>query len=314
MSSPRRAVIDVGTNSIKLLVAEVVRGQVTPVLEESRQTRLGKGFYPAHVLQQGPINESALAIAEFARRAADLGVEHPRVVATSAMREAYNRDALVAAVEQSCALPIRIISGEEEADYAFRGVTSDPRFKSDPLVILDVGGGSTEFILGQGERKHFAMSFKIGTVRLLEQAHPSDPPTVEQLATCRKTVREFLEKEVGPSLKSALARESGPGRAVQLVGTGGTASVLGCLECRLTAFDRERLESTPLGRDRVSWHAERLWSMPLDQRRNIPGLPSNRADVILTGTAIFEGIMACFDFNQLRISTRGLRFAVVLED
>ena len=314
MSSVRRAVIDVGTNSIKLLVGEVEAGQVRPVVEESRQTRLGKGFYLDHTLQPGPIAESARAIAEFSKKAAELGVSPPRVVATSAMREARNRDELVSAVERACGLQVRIISGEQEADYVFRGVTSDPGFASEPLFLLDVGGGSSEFILGHGDRKHFAWSFPMGTVRLLEQAHPADPPTGEQLATCRKSVLEFLEREVGPSLAPALEMEARPGGAVQLVGTGGTASILGCMECRLNSFDRERLEATRLTRERLTWHVEHLWGLPLNQRRTVVGLPPNRADVILTGSAIYEGIMTYFDFAQLRVSTRGLRFAILMEN
>ena len=101
---------------------------------------------------------------------------------------------------------------------------------------------------------------------------------------------------------------------VHLVGVGGTASILGCMEAELTDFDRARLEATRLSAARVSWHLERLWSLPLEQRRTIVGLPPNRADIIVMGVAIYQAVMETFDFPELRISTRGLRFAALLED
>jgi exopolyphosphatase/guanosine-5'-triphosphate,3'-diphosphate pyrophosphatase len=316
MSVARRAVVDVGTNSTKLLVAEVSGSEVRPILEESKQTRLGQGFYPAHVLQPGPIHQTAMAIAEFADKAAKLGADLPQVVATSAVRDALNKEELISAVKRGCGLAIRVISGEEEANYGFKGVTSDPRLAKEPLLLLDVGGGSTEFIIGRGGLNHLAESFQLGTVRLLDQLKPGDPPGQAGLAECRERLRGFLKSEIGPKWIPALAKESGDrpaAEAVRLVGIGGTASILGCMEARLETFDRERLESTRLSLERLHWHVENLWRLPLAERKKVIGLPANRADVILTGTAIYEAVMVYFGFDQLRISTRGLRFAIVME-
>ena len=306
-----------GTNSIKLLVAEVSGGEVAPVLEESRQTRLGRGFYPQHVLQAGPVAESAKVVAEFAAQAGELGAGAPRVIATSAVRDAVNQNELIAAVKEASGLVVRVLSGEEEAGYGFKGVTSDPRLAGEALLLLDVGGGSTEFILGRHGTMHFAQSFQLGTVRLLEQLRPADPPTAEQLTECRAWLRRFLASEVEPKLGPGLRREAGrqaPGQAVQLIGTGGTASILGCMEMELTTFDRERLEAVRLTCARLRRQVERLWRMPTSERRHTVGLPSNRADVILTGTVIYEAVLDYFGFEQMRVSTRGLRFAIVMEE
>jgi exopolyphosphatase/guanosine-5'-triphosphate,3'-diphosphate pyrophosphatase len=312
----RRAVIDVGTNSIKLLVGEIDAQLVRPILEESRQTRLGKGFYQTHVLQPEPIAESAQAVAHFASKARELGAISTRVVATSAARDAKNQAELLAAIQQACGLPVRVITGEEEAHYAFQGVSSNPELTREPLLLLDVGGGSTEFILGHQNKSHFARSFALGTVRLLELLHLDDPPTQGQFTDCRSQVLRFLETEISPSLKPALEKEAGCQsclQPVQLVGTGGTASILACMEAGLTAFDRERLESTRLTQSRLRWHVEHLWGLPSAERKKIVGLPPNRADVVLTGVAIYEAIMDYFGFDQLRVSTRGLRFALLTE-
>ena len=315
MNGVRRAVIDVGTNSIKLLVAEVHGRDVRPVLEESQQTRLGQGFYSTHMLQSGPIAHTAEVVAGYAAKARESGAGLPQVVATSAARDAKNQKELTSAIEAACGLPVRVITGEEEANYAFRGVTSDPTFAQEPLLLIDVGGGSAEFILGQGDRIRLAVSFHLGTVRLLQQLDLTDPPQAEQLIACRTRVSRFLQTEVGPKLLPVLSEYSKqfPDSVVQLVGTGGTASFLGAMEAGLTTFDRERLEATRISLERLHWHVDHLWSLSLAERRKIPGLPANRADVILTGAAIYEAIMVYFNFAQLRVSTRGLRFALLLE-
>jgi exopolyphosphatase/guanosine-5'-triphosphate,3'-diphosphate pyrophosphatase len=316
MESIRRAVIDVGTNSVKLLVADVRGSEVQPVWEGSTQTRLGKSFYETHRLQAEPIHQTAEAVVEFATRARGLQAISVRVIATSAARDAINAAELIASIREASGLETAIISGDQEADWAFLGVTTDPALRDAPLLLLDVGGGSTEFILGQGEERHFCESFAMGTVRLLEKLPHSDPPTGDELSSCRRALSDFLNVQVRPKLQPALEREKArPGRSeeLQLVGTGGTSSVLGSMEAELRIFDRERLEGTRLSRERLHWHVEHLWRLPLSERKKIIGLPPNRADVILAGGAIYEAVMDHFDFNGLRISTRGLRFAAVME-
>ena len=169
VKSVRRSVVDVGTNSVKLLVADVHGQEVRPVFETSQQTRLGEGFYTSHVLQEGPISQTAKAVAAFAVKAAEMGAEPPRVVATSAARDAKNQTDLTSAIEKASGLRVQIISGDEEATYGFLGVMSDPSLAREPLLLLDVGGGSSEFILGHHDQKPFTQSFALGTVRLLEE-------------------------------------------------------------------------------------------------------------------------------------------------
>src|ERR1700723_1582285 len=169
MKTARRAVIDVGTNSIKLLVADVCGEEVRPVHEESRQTRLGKGFYQTHQLQPETIACTAEAVWEFAEIAREKESQSIRVIATSAARDAVNPADLTSAIERASGLKTEIISGAREAGWAFQGVATDPELAELPLLLLDVGGGSTEFILGHGAKKHFARSFPLGTVRLLEK-------------------------------------------------------------------------------------------------------------------------------------------------
>jgi exopolyphosphatase/guanosine-5'-triphosphate,3'-diphosphate pyrophosphatase len=327
MQPIRRAVIDVGTNSIKLLVADVAGRDVQPVHEESRQTRLGQGFYETRRLQLEPIAHSANAVADFAGTARQHGARSIRVIATSAARDAVNAEDLISAIEAASKLKVEIISGGQEARWAFQGVTTDPELATTPLLLLDVGGGSTQFILGRGEHTHFAHSFQFGAVRLLEKFPHSDPPTRGEYTACRDWLKNFLQSEVRPKLEPAFADEAASARqrpalrretdsplgGIQLVGTGGTTSILARMEAKLDRYDRERLEATRLSLEQVKAHRKRLWSLPLAERKEIIGLPKLRADVILPGVVIYEVVMEEFGFNQLRVSTRGLRFAAVMD-
>jgi len=315
----RRAVIDVGTNSIKLLVADVAGHRIQPVWEGSKQTRLGRGFYQTHRLQTSAIVQTAAAVAEFAAEASKLRVDWLRIIATSAAREAINAEELSAAIERQAGLKVDILSGAEEADLVFAGVTTDAALVRDPLLLLDVGGGSTEFILGQGSRKDFRASFALGSVRLLEMLPHSDPPTREELQACRQWIEAFLRTEVQPKIAAGGARLPAVRSAAStsdrliLVGTGGTATILARIEAELTEFDRLQIEKVRLGLNRLKWHVQHLWSLPLEERKQVIGLPPNRADVILTGALIFQTVMDSFAFSELRVSTRGLRFAAVLD-
>jgi exopolyphosphatase/guanosine-5'-triphosphate,3'-diphosphate pyrophosphatase len=310
METTRRAVIDVGTNSVKLLVADVCGREVRPVHEESRQTRLGHGFYETHRLQPESIARTAEAVAEFEKISRAHNSASVRVIATSAARDAINPRELTDAIARASGLKTEIITGEREADWAFQGVTTDTELAQKPLLLLDVGGGSTEFILGQGTKKSFAHSFPLGTVRLMEQFPHGDPPTAGEFKMCRDWLKMFLRGQVRPQTEPALP---GVGGEIQLVGTGGTASILARMELKLASFDRDEIENARLGLEQITAHRKLLWSLPVAERKQIMGLPKKRADVILTGVAIYEAVMEEFGFKELRISTRGLRFAAVMD-
>lgn len=312
MEAIRRAVIDVGTNSVKLLIADVVGREVHPVLEESRQTRLGRGFYEARRLQPETVACTAEAVWDFALTAREKNAASIRVFATSAARDAMNPADLTDTIFRASGLKTEIISGAREAEWVFRGVTTGAELARRPLLLLDVGGGSTEFIVGAGGKIFFAQSFPLGTVRLMEQFPHRDPPTRRQFNICRAWVGNFLQTEVHPKLDPALRHKKLSGE-IQLAGTGGTVTILARIQNKLDRFDRERIEATRLSLTGVRAMRRRLWGLPLAKRKEIAGLPKLRADVILTGVLIYEMVMEEFGFKQLRVSTRGLRFAAVME-
>lgn len=303
----RRGVIDIGTNSVKLLVAEVEGDAVTPVLERTRQTRLGRGFYPARRLQPGPVTETATAVAAFAVLAREHGAARLRAIATSAAREADNAADLIDAVRTAAGLEVEVIAGSTEAEWGFEGVMSDERLAASTVLLLDVGGGSTEFTLGRRHAVVYQHSGQLGVVRLLETLDAAEPPTAADLARGRNLVEDVLAAEAGLALRAHLAG-AGP---VELVATGGTATVLGAMALRLERFDREALDGLVLGHREITERLEQLWSLPLERRRQVPGLPPERADVILTGALIYDTVMATFGFGTLRVTTRSLRYGAL---
>ena len=307
---PRRAVIDVGTNSVKVLVADVEGRLVTPLWETSEQTRLGRGFYEDHRLQPEPIAATAAAVARFAEAARGRGAASVRIVATSAARDALNRDELLGAIHAASGLVTEVISGGTEADWAFAGVCSAPGLAEQRLLVLDVGGGSTEFILGTLGRIDFRGSFALGSVRVSERLRPGDAPSGADLASCRAWVRGLLGEWVAPDLRRAFATQGMPER---VLGVGGSSALLALVKHACPEFDRELVESTCFPRAELSALVERLWSLPLAERRLLPGLPPERADVILTGSVIYEAVLEVFDLPELGVSTRGLRFAALMD-
>lgn len=305
-----RGLIDIGTNSVKLLVAEVTGHLVRPIHEVSEQTRLGRGFYETHRLLPEAIQDTAVVVAQFKELAQAHQVTSLRVIATSAARDAQNQGELLGAVRRESGLEVEVISGDREAEWVYQGVTTDPAISGDRLLILDVGGGSTEFILGEGAHKQFQESFPMGSVRLLEQLQPADPPRPEQLQSCREVVSRFIQQRIVPDIGAAL--RSSPKRC-RLIGTGGASTIMGRITYQLENFERDRLEGATLQRAEIHQLVDRIWSLPLEERRQIMGLPRKRADVILTGAVIYEGVMQQLEFDELTISTRGLRFGGLLD-
>jgi exopolyphosphatase/guanosine-5'-triphosphate,3'-diphosphate pyrophosphatase len=304
----RRAVIDVGTNSVKLLIADVTEGEVHPVWEGSKQTRLGRGLYETGLLSQESLVATAEVVRQYAADARQQGAMTLRIIATSAAREARNAPELIQLLTEASGVVPEVISGEQEARWAFAGVATQPGRSQLPLLVLDVGGGSTEFVLGQNDVVSYQKSFPLGSVRLFESIQPGDHPGSDGFLRCQTVLKDFLETKVAPTLSQAL-HQSPP---QQVIGVGGTTAILALIRHERADFDRALIESTVLNSVHLDKMVRQLWDLPLAERRKIPGLPPERADVILTGAAIYLAIVEAFGFADLRISTRGLRHAALL--
>jgi exopolyphosphatase/guanosine-5'-triphosphate,3'-diphosphate pyrophosphatase len=302
----RRGVIDIGTNSVKLLIADLRGDEISPHLETSRQTRLGRGLYSGGKLQAEPIQATVAAVNELLALAKANDCSDTRIIATSAVRDSNNPAELLDALGQA----VDVLSGDNEARLVFAGVMGCPRLAKSPTLVIDIGGGSTEFIVGDADGMHFHTSIPLGSVRLMERHAVSDPPTVGELETVCKSIDQALSETSLPGLSGQL---NPPGQAQQfaMIGSGGMAGILAKMELADDDYDRERMETVELPLERVTAWRERLWRLPLAKRREIIGLPKSRADVALFGSLIYEQAMRQLGFAALRISTRGIRFGVL---
>lgn len=309
----RRAVIDVGTNSVKMLLGAVQGRSVLPLVERSQQTRLGAGLFETGRLQPDAIARTAEAVGGFRSEADQYGPERIRLVATAAAREASNRGDLLEALRHVSGLETEIISGDEEAELAFRGVCTDPRWADLPLLVTDLGGGSTEFIVGRSGVRHFSRSFPLGVVRLFEDVKPSPQPTPAEYELSRTRVGQQLSSDIVPLVKPALREITDAGPAPVYVAVGGTAVILARIAGELATFDRAQIEAQPISASQVRQITQRLWSLSLVERRGIVGLPPERADIIPGGAVIYEGILGALDLPAMYPCTRGLRYAALLD-
>ena len=299
------AAIDIGTNTLRLLVAETVGPDDYTVLHEEQQiTRLGEGLRSTGVLQDAPRRRSLTVLRRFADLARSLKAGEIAAVATSAVREARNGQEFVAEVWREAGLALRVIDGEEEARLTLLGVRHGLRLGSRRVLAIDIGGGSTEFVLARGEVIEGIVSTGLGVVKLTEQYLVSDPPTVGELRRLKEAVGTRIDR---------LRRELPGLEAAQLVGTAGTVTTLAAVDLALVTYDRQKVRGHCLSLARVRELLDRLAALALRERRGIPGLEPGRADIIIAGAAILAVSMERLGYHELRVSNDGLREGILID-
>ncbi|MBI2883202.1 MAG: Ppx/GppA family phosphatase [Candidatus Methylomirabilis oxyfera] len=299
------AAIDIGTNTLRLLVAEAVSAdQFTILHQEQTIARLGEGLMPSRLLQDAPTRRSLAVLGRFAETARRFNVLHVAAVATSAVREAGNREEFVAAVLRDSGLSIRVIDGNEEARLTLLGVRHGLRLGSRRVLVMDIGGGSTEFILANGEVIETMVSTGLGVVKLTEAHLNSDPPTPGELEAIEQVVADRIGR-----LRVALPDLTG----TALIGTAGTPTTLAAIDLGLTVYSPARVDGHRLSMTRTRQLLHALATRPLVERREIPALEPGRADVIVAGTVLLVTVMGAFGYNESVVSDSGLREGVLLD-
>jgi exopolyphosphatase / guanosine-5'-triphosphate,3'-diphosphate pyrophosphatase len=286
----RVAAIDLGTNTTRLIVADVTDGTVDAILRRTTITRLGEGVDSRRRLLPLPITRVRNCLADYRRELESLGAERALVVATSAVRDAENGEAFLGEIEGSYGFTTRLLSGEEEADLTLRGVGE----VDGETVVIDIGGGSTELIVA-GER----VSTELGSVRLTERFLESDPPTAGELEELARAVRSVLEEHDVSATRG--------------IGVAGTVTSLAALDLELAEYDPNRVHGHRLAQDAVRAQLERLAALPLAERREVPGLEPERAPVIVAGAAILLEVMRHVGLPEIEVSERDLLDGAALE-
>lgn len=291
-----------GTNSTRLLVGDVEDGRVESVCRESRVTRLGRGVETSGRLSTDGIEDACAAIGDYVAAAKGLEAERTIAVATSAVRDASNGDAFLAELRERFSLQGRIISGSEEAQLTYRGTLSEQRPAGKTLVI-DIGGGSTELIVGSGPEPSFHASLQVGVVRHSERHLRSDPPRSDEL--------EALAEDVGAALDAELV--SSPGLSADTaIAVAGTPASLAAIELGLETFDAEAVEGHRLSLPFVQQVCSRLASLPLIERREVAGLDPDRAPTIVAGVVVLIKVMRTFGLSEVFVSERDILYGSAL--
>ena len=285
----RVGVVDLGTNSTRLLVADVEGERVDEVARRTVITRLGEGVDERRRLLPLPVARVRNVLSGFRRELESLGAERVLALGTSAVRDAENGEAFLGEVEWSYGFVTRLLSGEEEAELTRRGVANG-RPLGDETVVLDVGGGSTELITA-----HRRTSLDVGSVRLSERFLRSDPPARDELDAAAEAVRAEL-----PALEPSDA-----------IGVAGTITTLAALE--LGGYDPDRVHGHRLSREAVESQLERLASLSLAQRRELAGLEPERAAVIVGGAIVVREVLDRYGLDGLEASEHDLLHGAALE-
>ncbi|MBN2172423.1 MAG: Ppx/GppA family phosphatase [Candidatus Krumholzibacteriota bacterium] len=296
------AVIDVGSNSVKLCVARVADGRLVDRHDRVRITRLAAGLVPGGRLQPEAAARTLAALTELAAEARARGAERILAAGTMALRLADDAPAFLAKVRRRTGLAIAILDGDEEARLAWRAAAAAGPGEG-PLLVVDVGGASTEFIRGAGGRLGARRSEPVGVVSLTEAHLAVDPPRAADLAAVHAALTgalDFLPAFAAP-------------RPAALVGVGGTATTLAAVAQGLEPYDPARVQGFGVSRAELARQIERYRTLTRDERRRLPGLMPERADVILAGALLLAAVLAILDLPELRVSDYGLRHALLLE-
>ncbi len=301
----RLATVDLGTNTVRLLVVESVGGAWRPIHQTQRVTRLGEGQAAAGRLLPEPMQRTAATVAEYARAARGWGAGAVRIVATSAVREAVNREEFVARVEAESGEHVNVVSGEDEARLTLKGVASGLPGLGPSFLLFDIGGGSTEFVLAREGTAEAAVSLRLGVVSLQEEWGDRGPVRWDRFAQMREHVEDRLRREVPERIRGVGSGE--------LVGTAGTVTTLAALDLDLPAYDPARVHGHRLTRATVERLLARMGALGVDERARVPCLEPGRADVIIPGIAICLATLACFRRDSLVVSDRGLREGILCE-
>jgi exopolyphosphatase/guanosine-5'-triphosphate,3'-diphosphate pyrophosphatase len=298
----RVAAVDLGTNSTRLLVADVDDGRIAQLARELRVTRLGEGVDERRRLLPLPIARVRNVLSDYRRLAESHGAERTLAIATSAVRDADNGEAFLGEIEWSYGFATRLLSGDDEALLTFRGVTSD-RSLEPGTVILDVGGGSTELVFGGPDGVRWHDSLDVGSVRLTERHLRADPPTPDELAACAEAVRTLLAERVPDDVRHA---------ATAVVGVAGTITSLAALDLDLRSYDADRVHGHVLTVAGLEQQLDRLASVPVEERRRLRPLDPDRAPVIVGGAVIAREALAFFGLDELEVSERDILDGAVL--
>jgi exopolyphosphatase/guanosine-5'-triphosphate,3'-diphosphate pyrophosphatase len=299
----RIAAVDIGTNTVLLLIADIDKnGIITPILDQLETPRLGEGSHRTGVISSEAVKRTLEVIRKHKEFASRYHAETIFFYGTSALREAKNRNDVVTIIKDSIGGDISVIDGDEEALLAFNGALSGFPFLHDRALVIDIGGGSTE-IATCPDNVIETMSYPLGAVRLTERFLKDDPPKFQQLDEAIQFIRNSFHY-------NQLRKPPGS----LLIGVAGTPTTLACLDLELAEFDSKLIEGYRLKFDRVTYWAELLSSRSSAQISSMSHAVAGREDIITVAVHILKEFMEFYQFSEVCVSTRGLRYGIILKE
>jgi exopolyphosphatase/guanosine-5'-triphosphate,3'-diphosphate pyrophosphatase len=299
----RIAVVDIGTNSTRLLLADVGDGEVSELARDSIVTRLGEGVDASGRLGEAPQQRVFDALDTYAAAIEQHGADARTAVMTSAVRDAANGAEFAAAVRERYGLEGRTLSGDEEARLTYLGASTG-RAGEGPLLVIDIGGGSTELVVGAHGAVDFHVSTQAGVVRHTERHIHSDPPQAAELEALAADARSVIDAAVPAEIRER------PGAAVAVAGT---ATSCAAIDLELDPYDPAKVEGHVLSRPRLAEMRSRLAAIPLAERRAVTGLHPDRAPTIVAGTVILLEVLGAFALDGVEVSERDILWGVALD-
>jgi exopolyphosphatase/guanosine-5'-triphosphate,3'-diphosphate pyrophosphatase len=307
----RAASIDIGTNTIRMLIADISSaGAFTPLRCERVITRLGEGFHTGGMLSESACRRSMKALDAFAHLIKSYPVTRVHAVATSVVREAGNGAAFCSRVAQQTGHEVKVLSGSEEARLTLAGVLWSVR-ADDLCLIVDIGGGSTELILARDGLSLHAASIRLGVVHLSESLLHSDPPSQPEMRSLKAIIHDRFDAAIAHDFSSALPALKPS--SVRLIGTAGTITTLAAIDLNMTQYDPARITNHCLSRSALDAIFHRLAGMKRKQRTIIAGLEKGREDLIIPGAALLLHLMNRFGFETITVSDGGLLEGILID-
>ena len=288
----RVAVIDIGTNSTRLLISDVEGANAEQVERRTTVTNMGRGVDHTKLICADAVEDVCRVIADYMARYEEMGAERVMAIATSAVREAANGEAFIAELRERFDLDTRLLTGEEEAHLTYLGATAH-RAEGEPTQVFDIGGGSTELIVGTGMHVGFHTSLQAGTIRQSERHLTSDPPDPHELEDLASEVRNLIDGAVAEQPAAA------PARAIAVAGT---PTSLAAVDQALEPYDPGRVHGYRLGMRKIQRMLSKLSSLPLAERLRVPGLHPGRAPTIVAGAVILVQVMRAFGLEEIEVS------------
>lgn len=300
----RVAVVDIGTQSILYLLTQVEQdGKAIPTHQKAQGVRLGRGIADGYEIQEERLVHALRVLNHYKMLARTQRADRIVVVGTQVFRRAANREAVSETIRRETRLAVEILSEEKEAKWGYRGAVYG-RSLDQPVLVVDIGGGSTECIAGDGGKILKRTSVDLGVVGLTERFLHHDPPL--------PTEYEALEEHVAAVLAARARTILTPGQC--LIGVGGTVTSLAAMEMKLRTYDPDRVDGYRISLSAVHASIDRLKRLPLSEIEKLPGLPPHRADIILAGIVLLKRVMVLGEFGDVRVSDRGLRFGIALRE